>query len=104
MAEVDSAEFNRWMAYAQIERFGPPWEDIRLGTVAAAIYNVQRDTKAHPEPFGASDVFSWMDRPEKAEPILLADPKEHAQLLRMQLFGSRLKSADAGGPRGKSAN
>jgi hypothetical protein len=57
MREIDSHEFSEWMAYWLIEPFGPEREDMRHGVVAATIANVNRDPKAVPEPFDASDFF-----------------------------------------------
>ncbi|TGN96125.1 phage tail assembly protein T [Burkholderia sp. USMB20] len=91
-AEVDSAEFAEWMAYAQIERFGPVMDDLRLGSIASAIYNVNRNTKERGDPFGPSDVFGWMENAGKAdEPVLLASDAEQTALMKATLFGNRRK-------------
>jgi hypothetical protein len=44
-------------------------EFLRIGTIVAAIYNVNRDPKRHPKPITAFDIFSIPKPPEaKAEP------------------------------------
>lgn len=87
--EVSSAEFTEWMAYSQIERFGPQMDDLRMGNVAAAIYNVNRDTKTRPDAFGPADIFGWMEQP-KEEPRVIEDIDEYVLEIGA-LFGSRLK-------------
>ena len=57
LAEIDSAEFAEWMAYSQIEPFGPEREDQRFGVLAALIANVNRDSKTKPEPFTVDEFF-----------------------------------------------
>lgn len=42
-------------------------EFIRFGTVAAAIYNVNRDPKRHPQAFTAADIFPGIAGPAPAE-------------------------------------
>jgi len=97
--EVDSAEFAEWLAYGNIERFGPAMDDLRMGGIAAAIYNVNRDTKQRPEPFGPADLFGWMGARKAAnEPVLLADASEQTALMKAKLFGNRRRNgADTGG-------
>ncbi|CAD6536410.1 hypothetical protein LMG27952_03145 [Paraburkholderia hiiakae] len=91
MREVSSAEFTDWIAYSQIEHFGPQIDDLRAGVIAAAIYNVNRDSKKHPTPFGPSDVIPWLglDEVKASQPILLDDPVAQSNLLRAALFGDR---------------
>jgi hypothetical protein len=92
MAEVDSAEFTEWLAYALEEPFGPAMDDVRLGTVAAAVYNVNRDTKKRREPYSASDVFAWMNRSKPENEIAtFNDPAELKAAIRGSLFGARFK-------------
>jgi hypothetical protein len=55
--EVDSEEFAGWMAYAELEPFGPLREDERAGVIAALTANVNRDSKHKPVPFVATDFF-----------------------------------------------
>ncbi|MDR5801204.1 hypothetical protein [Caballeronia sp. LZ001] len=91
--EVDSAEFNEWLAYYQIEPFGTQMDDMRAGVIAAATYNVNRDSKKRPTPFGPSDVIPWIDglSPRAEEgPVLLADPVAQSNLIRATLFGGSL--------------
>lgn len=104
MAEVSSAEFTMWMAYAQIERFGPDYDDLRAGVIAAAIYNVNRDSKKNPKPFGPKDVLPWMAAPEESAPILLDDPAEQTALLRAKLFGARHVNFKGGAPVGETSD
>lgn len=68
---ISSHEFAEWMAYANLEPFGPEREDQRAGVVAATLANINRDTKARPEPYSVEDFFPRYDTiiapPEPAE-------------------------------------
>jgi hypothetical protein len=55
--EIGSEEFAEWMAYAELEPFGPIRDDERFGTVTALMANVNRDSKVRSEPFTAADFF-----------------------------------------------
>jgi hypothetical protein len=90
-AEIDSYEFAEWLAFAEMEPFGAPFDDLRAGTIASAIYNVNRDFKARPEPFGALDFMPWAQDGETPvdEPIELDDDKAQSDLIRAAIFGVR---------------
>jgi hypothetical protein len=87
--EVDSAEFVDWIAYSRIEGFSDEMDDLRCGLVTAAVYNVNRDAKKVPKPFGPVDVVPWLSKalPEEVVPILLDDVKAQSNMLRAALFG-----------------
>ncbi|WP_213761977.1 hypothetical protein [Caballeronia sp. dw_19] len=87
--EVDSAEFIEWIAVSGMEGFSDEMDDLRCGLVTAAIYNVNRDTKKAPKPFGPVDVVPWLTdmAPDEAEPILLDDARAQSNMLRAALFG-----------------
>ncbi|WP_321919307.1 phage tail assembly protein T [Paraburkholderia tropica] len=89
--EIDSEEFGRWIAFYELEPWGNPVEDLRVGAQLSMVANINRDRKKAPEPFGLLDFVPWSkDRPEaKAEPILLADPKAQTALLCATLFGGK---------------
>lgn len=46
LASSTSRELAEWRAYEQLEPFGPRREDIRAGTVAAMVYNMNRNKDA----------------------------------------------------------
>lgn len=81
LRRIDAHEFAEWMAYAQIEPFGPLREDLRAGVVATAA--VAPHVKRAPTP---TDFFPELD-PNHGEPILLDDPQEQAKLVARTLFG-----------------
>jgi hypothetical protein len=87
--EVDSAEFVDWIAYSRMEGFSDEMDDLRCGLVTAAVYNVNRDAKKAPKPFGPVDVVPWLSKalPEEVVPILLDDVKAQSNMLRAALFG-----------------
>lgn len=45
---MTQAELVEWIAYYQIEPFGPRRDDYRAGTVAATVYNVNRTKRGKP--------------------------------------------------------
>lgn len=87
--EVDSAEFIEWMAVSGMEGFSDEMDDLRCGLMTAAIYNVNRDTKKAPNPFGPADVVPWLEKAKQIddEPILLEDAEAQTAMIRATLFG-----------------
>lgn len=77
------------MAYFELEPFGDTIADLRHGTAAALLANINRDCKSRPEPYTAEDFIYWRreNQVEEAEPMLLADPIAQSNLLRAALFG-----------------
>ncbi|VVD74406.1 MULTISPECIES: DUF4035 domain-containing protein [Pandoraea] len=92
--EIDSAEFAEWLAYANIENFGSPVEDLRTGAVVSMLANINRDRKQRPEPYGLLDFLPWTESPDASpdEPVQLADPKAQSDLIRAAIFGISPKS------------
>lgn len=62
-SRMSSAEFMAWVAYAELEPFGPLREDLRAGHIAALIANIARSMGKRPSTAKPSDWF-----PELAEP------------------------------------
>jgi len=72
------------MAYAEVEPFGPQSEDIRHGQQMALIANINRDTKARPEPFAAADfMLSPLPKAEQPEET----PQQRALRIKKEIFG-----------------
>lgn len=69
---MSSAEFGEWMAYYQLEPFGPLRDDRRAGEVAAMVANVNRDRKHRREPFTWLDFFPLHDA-APARPVSIFD-------------------------------
>ena len=93
--EISSAEFTEWMAYYELEPFGDLVADQRHGVASALLANVNRNSSTRPEPYSSNDFIHWRDvggAPEEVEPVLLADPVAHGQLMRAALFGKRPSS------------
>lgn len=68
-------------------------EDRRAGTVAAAVYNVHRDRKRHPDPLTWEDLFPEHSRPKESQ-----SPEEMlavATLLNAAYGGKDLRLKDA---------
>ncbi len=78
---MTAREAAEWMAYAEVEPFGPPREDQRAGQVAAAVANVHRGKSR--EPFTPSDFLptrETIEAPrEKTPEELLAAFKKAAE-------------------------
>lgn len=87
--EIDSAEFADWMAFARIEQFGSPVEDLRTGAVVSMLANIARDRKQHPDPYGLLEFLPWTEsgESESPEPVQLADAKAQSDLIRAAIFG-----------------
>jgi hypothetical protein len=90
--QISSAEFTEWLAYYELEPFGDQVADMRHGTSAALLANINRNAKERPEPFLAADFINWGERAqgaedEEAEPALLDDPVAQSNLIRAAMFG-----------------
>ncbi len=46
MSSTTSRELAEWQAFARLEPFGPRREDVRAGTIAATVYNMNRGKDA----------------------------------------------------------
>lgn len=57
-AEISSAEFGEWIAYFSIEPFGDRIADLRAGTIASVIANVNRAPDA--PPTSPNDFTPWV--------------------------------------------
>ncbi len=81
------------MALYGIDGRGPHYDDLRAGTIASMIANVNRDTKVRREPFTALDFIPWNElarnSEREGEPILLDDPEAQSKLLLSMMFPSK---------------
>lgn len=90
--EVSSAEFTEWMAFAEIEPFGSHYDDLRAGTIATMLANVNRNHEKRREPWGALDFIPWNEHHRDTEsvgPVLLEDPEAQSEMLDRMLFPKR---------------
>jgi len=55
----------------------------------SVLANVNRDSKARPEPYKPDDFIYWRNtgQPDESEPELLDDPVAQSNLIRAALFG-----------------
>jgi hypothetical protein len=51
LRRITAEQFWGWMNYHALEPFGEKRQDYRIASVVQALYNINRDTKKHPEPF-----------------------------------------------------
>lgn len=81
-ARISSAEFGEWMAYAEVEPFGPGRDDARAGVIASLIANANRDTDRRAEPYEPEDFFPNLGNGRPSAP---ADqtPEEQLAIMRM---------------------
>ena len=77
------------MAYYDLEPFGEHIADIRHGIATSVLANINRDSKARPEPYRWDDFVFWKEGQgaETSEPVLLDDPVAQSNLLRAAVFG-----------------
>ncbi len=91
LTRMSSRQLAEWQAYAELEPFGSHFDDLRAGAVAAATYNVHRDSAQRPQPFLPLDFMPWnsLASIEDTPPVLGAelDPEQLSQLIDAQMFG-----------------
>jgi hypothetical protein len=95
---MTSLEFTEWMAYCEIQPFGDEVADLRHGTAAALVANMNRDPAARPKPWAPKDFIHWGDiatQEMEAKPVLLDDPVAQSNLIRAEMFGMPPRLADA---------
>ncbi len=63
--EMGSSEFTEWKAYAKLEPFGSPVEDLRAGIGAAMTANVNRGASS--DPVSPLDFFPWQKEEEEPQ-------------------------------------
>ena len=90
-ARMSSSEFGEWVAFYSIEPFGDHIEDLRTGTLAALIANVNR-AKDTP-PYKPTDFIDWGYKPE----VKSGPPS--AEAMAITVFGVNLAEAKAKGKR-----
>ena len=66
LRRMSSREFNEWRYYSDIEPFDETREDVRNAHIVAALWNIARDTKKHPEAFKLKDFLLKFDAEAKA--------------------------------------
>jgi len=81
------------MASYQLDRRGSHYDDLRAGTVASMLANINRDTKVRSEPFGPLDFITWNElhqmETEDVKPVLLDDPDAQANLVLSMMFPNK---------------
>ncbi len=66
LREISAQQFFDWLHYYQLEPFGEKRSDYRSAQIAQALYNINRDTKKHKQPFPLEDfVIPFGDTEEK---------------------------------------
>lgn len=87
-------QLSEWEVYYHIEPWGEQRADFRAGQVCATVANYAGKRRmddiapAHPSDFMPS--LDQEPRPiKKSGPVLLADPAEHAKLMRQVLFKAK---------------
>ncbi|WP_081064103.1 DUF4035 domain-containing protein [Burkholderia vietnamiensis] len=86
---MSSAEFGYWKAFYSLEPFGDRIDDIRMGTVASVVANVNR--KADTPPFKPKDFIPWAHEPETKESA------PSAEAVAVSVFGINLVELKASG-------
>jgi hypothetical protein len=90
MLPLSSVQFAEWKAFYDVEPFGDLQADLRAGQVAATVANYAgKMRKEHSDPARPGDFLpALMPFEQRGEvgPVLLADPKAQADLIRAKLF------------------
>ena len=84
---IDSAELTEWLAYDQIEPFGPQREDLRTGLVCSTVANFSMSPPKKPHKPSDYMLFADSRGASKSKPVLLADPRAQSDLIRQAIFG-----------------
>lgn len=79
---MTSAQLTEWLAFSNIEPFGPAHEDFRAGQVAATMANVHR--RENTPPYTAADFMPHLN-PDAGKPVLLESPDAQSDLI-LSLF------------------
>ena len=84
MPHADYLEFQEFYG---VEPFGSAVLDVAQAHLASLLANINRDTKAHKEPYRV-DEFLLFDRPEakEAEPVLFDDVDAQSNALMELMF------------------
>ena len=90
---MSAKEFTEWMAYYELEPFGPVRDDQRAGEVASVLANVHRDSKKRPTPFSAVDFFPNLSPDYRTEILEDDDTKiEIREPITNKTAGDKLRS------------
>lgn len=81
LGRIDSSELTEWLAYAGMEPFGPPHEDLRAGYIASLIYGSSHKRSDAPKQLNPSDFFPSL-KPHRDDEVEM-DP----ELVRAYLEG-----------------
>jgi len=85
LAGMSAATFAEWQLYDQIEPFGEFRAELRHGAQMALTANMNRDSKARPEPFRSIDFMHFVERPP-VKAADLGDEQVQAQIDK-EIFG-----------------
>jgi hypothetical protein len=81
------------MASYELDRRGSHYDDLRAGTIASMLANVNRNSKVKSESWGPLDFMTWNElhevEAEEAKPVLLDDPNAQSNLLMSMMFPAR---------------
>lgn len=81
---LSAKQLNEWLTYMNIEPFGTIWEDIRHAQAQSLVCNLNRNSKAKPEPYTADDFRNFKERKEV---VREEDPEVLSAQIRSQIFG-----------------
>lgn len=86
LSGMSGQEFTEWMAYEQLEPFGPLADEFRHGQVCATLANINRGRDTN--PFGPDDFMPALHRAlhPPALAIEMTD-EQHANWMDAALFG-----------------
>lgn len=67
LTRVSSRELTEWMAFFEMEPFGPERADLRAAIVASTVANTARDPKKRARPWTPRDFMPRFDQPAEQD-------------------------------------
>ncbi len=88
---MSAKQFAGWMAYDALETFSRRRQDYLFASIVQTLWNINRDTKKHPEAFKLSDFLLDFEEKEPKKPLSNDQLKEKLMLLTAMFTGVSLK-------------
>jgi hypothetical protein len=82
-----------WQEYYGVEPWGSGLVDSAQAHIASILANVNRDSKARPEPYRIDEFLLLKEPSAPVGPVLLDDPDAQTEALIQAMFGGDVQRA-----------